>query len=76
MGPTGSTSHVSNLVAGNSELAGHPLMEAAYNGFFKDIFLMSLNDLTAAGIVLSESTTSSQRYRTLTEKERSSKEKS
>ena len=63
MSPTGSTSHVSNLVAGNPELAGRPLMQAAFNGFFKDLFAVSINELTEAGTVLSESTRGGQQYR-------------
>ena len=51
------------VIAGNASLAGHPLMQAAFNGFFKDLFSMSINELTAAGTVLSESTGSSQRYK-------------
>ena len=51
------------VIAGNAELAGRPLMQAAFNGFFKDLFSISINELTAASTVLSESTGSSQRYR-------------
>ena len=51
------------VIAGNAELAGRPLMQAAFNGFFKDLFSISINELTAASTVMSESTGSSQRYR-------------
>jgi len=53
------------VIAGNAELASRPLMQAAFNGFFKDLFSMSINELIAAGTVLSESTGSSQKYRLL-----------
>ena len=65
MSPTGSTSHVSNLVAGNPELAGRPLMQAAFNGFFKDLFAMSINELTAKGIILRETAGASEHFRLL-----------
>ena len=51
------------VIAGNAELAGRPLMQAAFNGFFKDLFAVSINELKAAGTVLSESTGESHRYR-------------
>jgi hypothetical protein len=53
------------VIAGNAELASRPLMQAAFNGFFKDLFSISINELIAAGTVLSESTGSSQKYRLL-----------
>ena len=51
------------VIAGNAELAGRPLMQAAFNGFFKDLFSISINELTEAGTVLSESTGAGQQYR-------------
>ena len=50
------------VIAGNVELAGRPLMQAAFNGFFKDLFAMSINELIAAGTVLSKGTGESQQY--------------
>ena len=50
------------VIAGNAELASRPLMQAAFNGFFKDLFSISINELTAAGTVLSESTGAGQQY--------------
>jgi hypothetical protein len=51
------------VIAGNAELAGRPLMQAAFNGFFKDLFSMSINELTAAGTILSDSTGAGIQYR-------------
>ena len=51
------------VIAGNAELAGRPLMQAAFNGFFKDLFAVSINELSAAGTVLSKGTGESQQYR-------------
>jgi len=51
------------VMAGNAELAGRPLMQAAFNGFFKDLFAVSINELKVAGTVLSESTGESHWYR-------------
>ena len=51
------------VIAGNAELASRPLMQAAFNGFFKDLFSVSINELIAAGTVLSESTGESNQYR-------------
>ena len=44
------------VVAGNAEPTSRPLMQAAFNGFFKDLHAMSVNELTAAGTVLSKIT--------------------
>jgi len=51
------------VIEGNAELAGRPLMQVALNGFFKDLFSMSINELTSAGTVLIESTGQSHQYR-------------
>lgn len=51
------------VIAGNAELASRPLMQAAFNGFFKDLFAMSINELIAAGTVFSETNGASQQYR-------------
>ena len=51
------------VIAGNAQLASRPLMQAAFNGFFKDLFSVSINELIAAGTVLSESTGESNQYR-------------
>ena len=51
------------VIAGNAELAGRPLMQAAFNGFFKDLFAMSINELIAAGTVFSETNGASHQYR-------------
>ena len=51
------------VIAGNAELASRPLMQAAFNGFFKDLFAMSINELIAAGTVFSETKGESQQYR-------------
>ena len=51
------------VIAANAELAGRPLMQAAFNGFFKDLFAMSTNELIAAGTVFSETNGASHQYR-------------
>ena len=53
------------VIAGNAELAGRPLMQAAFNGFFKDLFAMSINELTAKGIILRETAGASEHFRLL-----------
>ena len=53
------------VIAGNAELAGRPLMQAAFNGFFKDLFLMSVNQLLAAGLISSTSDGGSKHYNIL-----------
>ena len=50
------------VIAGNTELASRPLMQAAFNGFFKDLFLMSVNQLLAAGLISSTSDGGSKHY--------------
>ena len=57
------------VIAGNAELAGRPLMQAAFNGFFKDLFAVSINELIAEGIVVSESTGESHQHRLRATKE-------
>jgi len=51
------------VIKGNTELTDRPLMQAAFNGFFKDLFARAINKLSVRGFIMSEKIEEKQKYK-------------
>jgi hypothetical protein len=51
------------VIKGNAELTDRPLMQAAFNGFFKDLFAIAINKLRVGSFITREKTKEKQKYK-------------